>query len=380
MLTLYAAPALHKLGHITDTLDELRRQSLYRTIREGRVEGPHIVIDNQRMVNLGSNDYLGMGGTLPDGPTSSSSRLISGSDHAHYTLEEMLAAHHSTEAALTYPSGYMAVLGIIPVLAVQGCTILSDERNHASIIDACRLAGGHTKIFRHNDTSHLDSLLVDTDGDAIIVTEGIFSMDGDYADLQNIADVASRRGASIILDDAHGDFVVGPGGKGTASQLGVSDVYATVSSLSKALGSFGGYVASDDMVEAIQINRARSFVYTSALPPVLALDAVRRMRLDMETQRRRLQRNTRRIREGLQDMGLEPKSDTHIIPIMVGGEADAVKFADILYKNGVYAPAIRYPTIPRNEARVRISVTASLNDDSIDTVLYAFEEARKVLA
>ncbi len=369
---------MHRLGHVAGTLDMLRRRSLYRVMREGRVDGSRIIMDGRSMVNLGSNDYLGIGGPLPDGPRTSSSRLISGSDGAHRALEDILAEHCSTEAALTYPSGYMAVLGAIPVLAVRGCTILSDERNHASIIDACKLAGGRTAIFRHNDTSHLDSLLAGTRGDAVVVTEGVFSMDGDYADLKGISEVASRRGAAIVLDDAHGDFVEGPGGKGTAHMMGVSDqIYATVSSLSKALGAFGGYVASDRPVADLQVNRARSFVYTSALPPALALDAARRAGADLDGSRRRLRHNTRRIRRGLEGMGLGTESRTHIMPVIVGGEGEAVKFSETLYGNGVYAPAIRYPTVPRGEARVRVSVTASLDDADIDTILHAFEEARR---
>ena len=368
----------HSPGHVAETLDTLHRDSLYRSLRYGRVDGPHIVVDGRTMVNLGSNDYLGMEGPLPSGPRVSSSRLVSGNDDSYHTLEDVLASHRSAESALVYPTGYMASLGLISVLGAAGCTILSDERNHASIIDGCRLARGRTMVFGHNDVDGLDAMLAGVDGDAIVVTEGIFSMDGDYSDIRGIVDAASRHGAAVVVDDAHGDFVVGPGGRGTAERFGVSgEIYATISSLSKGLGSFGGYVAADHMATSLQVNRSRSFVYTSALPPAIIRDAASRASRDLEGRRLKLNRNVRRMAGGLAGMGLEPASHTHIIPVTIGGEADAVEFSGILAENGVYAPAIRYPTVPRGQARIRISVTATLEDADIDATLAAFEEGRR---
>lgn len=334
------------------------------------------------MINLGSNDYLGAACLVSEGPRSASSRLVSGNDDSYQALEATLAEHIMAESALVYPTGYMASLGVIQVLGAADCPIFSDERNHASIIDACRLARGRTTIFGHNDVEGLDRMLSNTDGDAIVVTEGIFSMDGDYSDLCGITEVASRHGAVVLLDDAHGDFVVGPDGRGTASVFGVSgEIYATISSMSKALGSFGGYVASDGMVADLQVNAARSFVYTSALPPVIIQDVMSRIDSNLTKQRQLLHYNTRRISKGLDGMGFGPGSDTHIIPVIIGDEQDAIEFSKILAENGVYAPAIRYPTIPRREARIRVSVTASLSDSDIDGILAAFEEAqRRVLS
>ena len=368
----------HSPGHVAETLDTLRRDSLYRSLRYGRVDGPHIAVDGRIMVNLGSNDYLGMGGPLPGGPRVSSSRLVSGNDDSYHTLEDVLAAHRSAESALVYPTGYMASLGLISVLGAAGCTILSDERNHASIIDGCRLARGRTMVFGHNDVDELDTMLTGVDGDAIVVTEGIFSMDGDYSDIRGIVEVASRHGAAVVVDDAHGDFVVGPGGRGTAELFGVSgEIYATISSLSKGLGSFGGYVAADRMATSLQVNRSRSFVYTSALPPAIIRDAASRASQDFKDRRMRLIRNVRRMAGGLAGMGLESTSNTHIIPVVIGDEGDTVEFSCMLAENGVYAPAIRYPTVPRGRARIRVSVTAALEDADIDTALAAFEEARR---
>ena len=375
----YAEHALKRsLGHVAGSLEDLRRGSLYRSLRYGRVEGSHITLDGRTMINLGSNDYLGARGQVHGGPRSASSRLVAGNDDSYRTLEGMLAEHLSAESALVYPTGYMASLGIIPVLGVAGCTIFSDERNHASIIDACRLAGGRIVVFGHNDVDGLDRMLSDTEGDALVVTEGIFSMDGDYSDLRGIVEAASRRGAAVVVDDAHGDFVAGPEGRGTAHMFGVSgEVYATISSLSKALGSFGGYVAADNTVTDLQVNRSRPFMYTSALPPVMVYDAISRMGSDLEERRRLLRHNTRRISDGLDDMGFGPASGTHIIPVIIGGEQDAVEFSRILAESGVYAPAIRYPTVPRGRARIRVSVTASLDDPDVDRILAAFEEGRR---
>ena len=375
----YAEHALKRsLGHVAGSLEDLRRGSLYRSLRYGRVEGSHITLDGRTMINLGSNDYLGARDQVHGGPRSASSRLVAGNDDSYRTLEGMLAEHLSAESALVYPTGYMASLGIIPVLGVAGCTIFSDERNHASIIDACRLAGGRTVVFGHNDVDGLDRLLSGTEGDALVVTEGIFSMDGDYSDLRGIVEAASRRGAAVIVDDAHGDFVAGPEGRGTAHMFGVAgEVYATISSLSKALGSFGGYVAADNTVTDLQVNRSRPFMYTSALPPVMVYDAISRMGSDLEERRRLLRHNTRRISDGLDDMGFGPASGTHIIPVIIGGEQDAVEFSRILAESGVYAPAIRYPTVPRGGARIRVSVTASLDDPDVDRILAAFEEGRR---
>ena len=368
----------HSLGHVAESLGGLRRDSLYRSLRYGRVDGPHIVVGGHTMVNLGSNDYLGVRDPISGGPRVSSSRLVSGNDDSYGTLEEKLAAHRSAESALVYPTGYMAVLGVISVLGAPGCTILSDERNHASIIDACRLAGSRTAIFRHNDTADLDAKIADSKGDVVVITEGVFSMDGDYSSICEIVEVADRRGAAIVMDDAHGDFVVGPDGRGTAALFGVSkDMYATISSLSKALGSFGGYVAADCDVTALQVNQARSFMYTSALPPAIIHDAILRLGSNLAERRDMLMRNVRRMAGGLAGMGFDMMSHTHIIPVIIGGERDALRFSRVLAENGVYAPAIRYPTVPRGEARIRVSVTALLDDNDIDKVLAAFEAGRR---
>lgn len=361
-------------------LDNLRDNGVYRTLQYGQTTGTSITINGKSMINLGSNDYLGISLNGEIGEYSSSSRLISGNNVSYDTLEGILASHHSDERALVYPTGYMAVLGAVTSLCAANCTILSDELNHASIIDACRLSHGKIRIFEHNSIRDLQAKMRDVDtGDAIIITEGIFSMDGDYSPLPEIVEVAERYNAFILLDDAHGDFVVGDG-HGTAAELSVEDsIYATISSLSKGLGAFGGYVSGSNEVADIQVNGSRPFIYTSALPPGLICNAIRRLEMNLDSRRQCLQSNVRRLGEGLEDLGLCSGKQSHIIPIIVGDERRAVEFSEKLAGQGIYARAIRYPTVPHGSARIRVSVTAALSDQDVETVLSGFESVRKLV-
>ena len=330
------------------------------------------------MINLGSNDYLGISSYYENKEHSSSSRLVSGNDASYRTLEDILAAHQNDERALVYPTGYMAVLGAVTSLGASNCTMCSDELNHASIIDACRLAGSTTRIFKHNDVEDLEGIVGGADGDTIIVTEGIFSMDGDYAVLPEIVEVAEKHNSFILLDDAHGDFVAGDG-HGTAAEFSVSDsIYVTISSLSKGLGAFGGYVSGNDTVADMQVNGSRPFIYTSALPPGIIHDATRRLKMDLEPHRRQLRNNVYRIGKGLEDLGLCQGKQSHIIPVLIGDEKRAVSFSDKLASEGVYARAIRYPTVPRSSARIRVSVTAAMKSQDIDEILAGFEAAQRL--
>ena len=331
------------------------------------------------MINLGSNNYLGISLNDEIGEHSSSSRLISGNNTSYGTLENMLASNHSHARALVYPTGYMAVLGAITSLGASNCTILSDQLNHASIIDGCRLSNSKIRIFEHNNMDDLRAKIRDIDTeDILIVTEGIFSMDGDYSLLPEIVEVAEEHNAFILLDDAHGDFVVG-NGHGTAAELSVEGtIYATVSSLSKGLGALGGYVSSNNEVADVQVNSSRPFVYTSALPQGLICNAIRRLEMDLDLRRQQLCRNVRRLSKGLESLGLCSGSQSHIIPIVIGDEQRAVRFAEKLVALDIYAKAIRYPTVPYNSARIRISVTAAMSDQDIEDVLSGFESAQRL--
>lgn len=422
------APALSSDEHSATsfakkTIQRIVESGLYRTLNHGHTDDQYIVINGRRMINLCSNDYLGMRRTCKQGNVAdmpydefsypaaddveneqlqmpASSRLLSGSSIAHQMLENALRASKSYESALVYPTGYMANLGIIPVLAGVGyaehdiCNdnngggiIFSDALNHASIIDGCRLARGATVItYAHNDTSDLESKIAKHDNSGnrrkLIVTEGVFSMDGDLAHLNDISDIAKRHGAILAVDDAHGDFVLGADGRGTPDHLGISQsackVHVYISSLSKALGSFGGYIASDRSVIDLCINQSRPFIYTSSLPPQIARHAYLRV-LDRQTRslrKKRLEQNVQLLSSALERAGYPTFSKTHIMPVMIHDEKKAVRLAKHLFSNGIYAPAIRYPTVPRGEARLRISATAWLEDDDISALHHALESAR----
>lgn len=368
----------HNLSFVDEILAELKNDDLYRRLRHSTVNGPDITIGTKRLLNFCSNDYLGLtNAKITSRQFQSSSRLISGNDSSFITLEKKLAAHKSHQSSLVFPTGYMANLGAISALAKKGSVILSDELNHSSIIEACKLSGAKTIVYRHNDVDDLSQKMKGHKKTTkFIVTEGVFSMDGDIAALKQISEISERNDAVLILDDAHGDFVLGNDGKGSASYCGVQkkvDVY--ISSLSKGLGSFGGYVASTNSVVDLCINRARSFIYTSALPSFLVDVTLQRLGQNREKHRKKLERNVLRLSCGLTKIGYNIKSKTHIIPIIVGNEKRALEFGKFLYDHGVFAQPIRYPTVAKNSARLRVSVTAWLEKNQIDHALSVFEKA-----
>jgi len=368
-----------RLGFVDSELEQIKKNHLYRKLRYGITDGSTITIQGKKLVNLCSNDYLGIPTTsLKIKQMQSSSRLVSGNDESYLTLEKKLARHKSQQASLIYPTGYMANLGAIPAIAKKGDLILSDELNHASIIESCKLSGAKISIYKHNDMKDLKQKLRQKSKNKFVITEGIFSMDGDFSKLKEITEIAQKSNAITILDDAHGDFVVGKDGKGTANYFGVSkkiDVY--ISSLSKGLGSFGGYIASHQNVIDLNVNKSKSFIYTSALPSLLVEYSLRRFDSNREKQRNRLQENIKLLVVGLREIGYTIDSRTHIIPIIIGGEKTAMDFGRYLFLNGVYAQPIRYPTVPKDQARIRISVTAWLTRKDIENSLDVFDRAYK---
>ncbi len=360
-----------KFSFAKKELAGIKNAGLYRKMTSGRIKGPYIAVGSIRLLNFCSNDYLGISPSrIPDAQMQSSSRLLSGDDGAHHALETKLAALKSVKASLLYPTGYMANIGIIGAVAGPGDLILSDQLNHASIIQAARLSGAAVSVYGHNDAHDLEQKLKTPARRKFIITEGIFSMDGDYANLADIADASSRHDAILVLDDAHGDFVAG-GGRGTARHLGVcADIYT--SSLSKALGSFGGYAASRPDIVDLCINRSKPFIFTSALPSALALHALSRLESDLEPRRSKLAQNVSQMAQGIRQM-LPYCSGTHIMPIMIGSESAAVKAAKFLYRNGIFAQAVRYPTVPKGQARIRLSVTAWMSKKQIGCALSVLE-------
>lgn len=368
-----------KLAFVNNQIKKIKIENLYREMRYGQIHGPYITIRNKKLVNLCSNDYLGIqiSGKFAE-QMQSSSRLVSGNDVSFKTLEEKLGKHKSQEGALIYPTGYMANIGAISTLIKKNDLILSDELNHASIIEACKLSGGKVSIYNHNDVDDLTAKLNQDHNRKFVITEGVFSMDGDLANLKKIVEVAEKKNAIVILDDAHGDFTIGNDGKGTPDYFGVSkkiDLY--VSSLSKGLGSFGGYVATQKNIIDLLINKSKSFIYTSALPSFLVKYSLKKFNYNREKQRKKLWKNVEYLSAGLKQIGYDFNSTTHIIPIIIGQEKTALEFGRYLFKNGIYAQPIRYPTVSKNKARIRISLTAWLSKNHIENALNVFDSAAK---
>jgi len=367
----------HKLNFIDLELEKFKENNIYRKLNYSTSKGAHITINGKKILNLCSNDYLGIPITkIQTTQLQSSSRLVSGNDSSYKKLEKVLAKHKSQQNSLVYPTGYMVNLGVISSIASKGDLIISDELNHASIIESCKLSDAKILVYKHNDMDDLQAKLKQNGKRKFVITEGIFSMDGDMSNLKQITELVEKKNAITIVDDAHGDFVIGKDGKGTPNYLNVAkkiDVY--ISSLSKGLGSFGGYVASQNNVIDLCINKSKSFIYTSALPSFLIEHTLKRFETNREKQKRKLGKNIKHISDGLKEIGFDINSSTHIIPIIIGDEKSAMDFGEFLMKNGVFAQPIRYPTVPKNQARLRISVTAWLSKSDISYALLVFEKA-----
>jgi glycine C-acetyltransferase len=377
----------HKTTFVNDRLNLIEKSPLYRCLRTVVVRGPTATVEGRDVIHLCSNDYLGLSQNKQvinktvealHEVSQCSSRLIAGNHPKVIELEDLLADHRRTESALVYPTGYSANLGVVTTIADKRSTIFSDELNHASIIDACRLSGARVMVFRHNDTDHLQELMRQVQGRKIVITEGIFSMDGDMGKISQIHAIANDHNAITIIDDAHGDFIFGPGFSGVPAKLGANiDIH--VSSMSKGLGCFGGYVATTRSIRELLINTSRQFIYTSALPEHLCCAAIAAIPIAKSGNlQKRLQCNITYFSSVMKRLGFElANSASQIIPIIVGQEGQAVEFSKELLKEGVFAQAIRYPTVEKGHARLRISLTAMHRRRHLDAAIDAIEKAAK---
>jgi glycine C-acetyltransferase len=375
----------HKTTFVEVRLDYLERSDLYRRLRTVVVKGPTAQVDGKEVIHLCSNDYLGLSQNRQvvrktvqalHEVSQCSSRLIAGNHPKIKELEGLLADHRRTESALVYPTGYSANLGAVTAVADKSSTIFSDELNHASIIDACRLSGATVKVFRHNDASHLHELMHPAKGRRIVITEGIFSMDGDTARLPEICLIAKEHNAITIVDDAHGDFVFGTGFSGVPAKF-KADVDIHISSMSKGLGCFGGYVAAAGPVRELLINTSRQFIYTSALPDHLCSAAIAAIPIAKKGYlQKRLQKNVSYFSAAMKKIGFVlGGSASQIIPVMIGQEKRAVEFSAELLRQGVFTQAIRYPTVKKGSARLRVSLTAMHTQKHLDSAIDVFEKA-----
>jgi 8-amino-7-oxononanoate synthase len=363
-------------GDIHDRLEEIRGRGLYRRMRcVSGPQGPRVLLDGKPVLLLCSNNYLGLAdhprvreaaaeAAMRYGAGSGASRLISGNMTIHRRLEEQLARFKRCETTLLFGSGYLANAGVVSTLAREGDVVFSDALNHASIIDGCRLSRAETFVYDHCDTDHLEWGLRQAQGrGSLIVTDGVFSMDGDVAPLERIVELAQRYDARVMVDEAHGTGAIGPEGRGAVAAAGLEDeVDVTVGTLGKALGSYGAYVCCDAEIAKYLINTARTLIFSTALPPPAVAAAMAALDLLCEQPRRveKLQRNARVLRESLQAEGLPvAEQPTQIVPVIVGDANEAVRASERALEKGVFAQAIRPPTVPAGSSRLRLAVMAS---------------------
>ena len=381
---------------IQEELSDIQSQGLYRSWRRiEEVKGARIRVEGRWLIHMSSNSYLGLHqhpqviaaakeALEKFGTGSGSARLIGGTLNLHEELEAALAAFKQSEAALLFPTGYMANLGVITSLVGPEDLILGDRLNHASIIDACRLSGAAFRVYPHCDVERLKEALGSRSGRyrrTLIVTEGLFSMDGDIAPLSEIDEIARRHDALLLVDDAHATGVLGEDGRGSVAHAGLSSRgILQMGTLSKALGSLGGYLAGPHPVVELLKNKARSFIYTTALPPASVAAARAALRILKETPalREKLWSNVKYWSTGLQELGLDLVSaESPIIPVQVGQNEETLALSEALFEAGLYAPGIRPPTVPAGSARIRTSVTALHTDGDLDAALAAFKTVMK---
>jgi 8-amino-7-oxononanoate synthase len=361
---------------IHERLEEIRDRGLYRRLRcVSGPQGPRVLLDGRPVLLLCSNNYLGLAdhprvreaaaeAAMRYGAGSGASRLISGNMTIHRRLEDGLTDFKGAEACLLFGSGYLANSGVVSAIAQEGDVVFSDALNHASIIDGCRLSRAETFVYDHCDVGHLEWGLRQAEGrGALIVTDGVFSMDGDVAPLRDIVDLAQRYDARVMVDEAHGTGCIGPGGRGLVAELGLEhEVDVIVGTLGKALGSYGAYVLCDETMAKFLINTARTLIFSTALSPPSVAAAIAALDLLREQPRRveKLQRNSRVLREALSESGMTvPEGDSPIVPLIVGEAEAAVAASDRALERGIFAPAIRPPTVPAGTSRLRLAVMAS---------------------
>ena len=375
---------------IQDELQALKSTSLYRHLRSvAGDQGPTLMIDGRELLNFSSNNYLGLANhpalakAAIDaigryGCGSGASRLISGNMTLHEELEIKLAQLKGSETALVFNSGFQANTGIIPTLVGDGDVVFSDALNHASIIDGCRLSRAKIVVYRHCDADQLEQGLKDAPRSSrkLIVTESLFSMDGDEAPLKQIVDLSEKYDAMTMVDEAHATGVYEPNGAGLVSQLQLSDrVLVQMGTLGKALGGFGAYVAGSAALRELLINRCRSFIFTTSLPPAVMAMAIAAVELIKHEPERRcvLRNNCARVREGLARLGYSlGDSRSQILPLMIGDANECIRLSDRLLDRGVFAQGIRPPTVPPGTSRLRITLMATHTSDQIDRALEVF--------
>ena len=393
-------PRPDPLAFLAADLADLRAKHLYRPLRVmSSGQGPVAVMDGREVISLSSNDYLGLShhprmkraaieAVERFGAGSGAVRTIAGTMTLHEQLEADLAAFKHTEAVLTFQSGFTANTGVIPTITGEQDLIVSDELNHASIIDGMRLSKAPRRVFRHADTAHLREVLgaavrEGRDGQGapyrliLVVTDGVFSMDGDIAPLPGIVEAAEAFGAAVMVDDAHASGVLGKDGRGSVSHFGLEGrVAVQVGTLSKAVGVLGGYVAGSRDLRDILVQRARPFLFSTSHPPAVAAACAEAIRImvDEPWLIERLWTSTRRFKAELTRLGFNTgTSETPITPVMLGDSETTIRFSNRLFEEGVFGTSVIFPTVSIDRARIRTIVTAAHTDEHLDRALAAFD-------
>ena len=404
MSAIASAPAARpQLAHLTAQLDDLRARGTYFRLRELESEqGPVCSYDGREVINLASNNYLGLcnhprlreaaiQATKTYGVGSGAVRTIAGTMRIHMELEEKIAAFKGVEACVVFQSGFTANAGTVSSILGKEDFILSDELNHASIIDGARLSRAKTKVFRHKDVAHAEELLKEVQnepGRKLVITDGVFSMDGDIGPVAELCDLCDKYGAIMMVDDAHASGVLGRNGRGSVDHFGCTDrVDVQVGTLSKAIGALGGYVCgSRDLIDYLY-HRARPFLFSTSHPPSVTASCIAAFDLLQEEPERieRLWSNTRYFQQQLADAGFNvggqntPKSETPITPIILGDGRKTMDFSRALFDQGIMATGIAFPTVPEGKARIRCIMTSEHTREMIDRALEVLLSTAKQL-
>jgi 8-amino-7-oxononanoate synthase len=380
---------METLSRYRQQLDEWRRTDGLRRLRDEEIAGTDILVDGRRMVNLSSNDYMGIGTNTAlwhrflareasrgdFGGGACSSRLLTGNHPAYTSLEARLAEWYGAEAALVFDSGYHANIGLLSALASNKDLIVADKFVHASLIDGIRLSAAECVRYRHNDLEQLEELLERRRSNyenVFIVTESVFSMDGDRADLRRIVEMKKRYDCLLCVDEAHAIGVLGERGLGLAEESGVlADIDLLVGTFGKAVASQGAFTVCRSVIRDYLVNTMRPLIFSTALPPLSVRWSEFSMShlLDRQADRRRLAALAARLRDSLAAEGLPTGGESHIVPLIAGDNTRAVRIADYLQENGFFVLPIRTPTVSAGSERLRFSLTAGITDDNIDRII-----------
>lgn len=371
---------MDKIKRYSDEIKNMKDENLYRTLNViESAQSSHITVDGKDYVLFASNSYLDLcnddyvkecarRALDTYGAGSGGSRLTTGTTSVHDELEKKLASFKKREGAIVFNTGYMANVGVISALTSEGDVIFSDELNHASIIDGCRMSKAELVIYRHNDMEDLEEKLSGYTGrKGMVVSDGVFSMDGDIVNLPKLAELADRYGMLSMIDEAHATGVLGANGLGTEEYYGMEgSVDVLMGTLSKAVGSEGGFVCADNTIVEYLRNKARSFIFSTSISPATAAVAIAGIECITRDRVAALRENIRYFCDRLNESGLDVQSDTAIIPVIVGDEKKALDVSAKLKEHGYYVSAIRYPTVKKNSARLRITLMSSHTKEELD--------------